>query len=809
MDKVVNLLERLQAVLGTGGLLTDTASRRVYARDASHFQLGLPVAVTLPGNGNEVSKVLALCAAAQVPVVCRGTGTGLSGGALTPEGCVVLGSGRLRDLGPLAVAQRSIHVEPGVLNESVSRRCRAMGLEFAPDPSSQAAATIGGNIAENAGGPHCLRHGVTLQHVRRLEWCDASGRPFLTGRGLSVERGLDLVSLLCGSEGTLGVITGADLALIPVGSAVRTMLAVFPVLDEAVNSAVALIGSGLLPVAIEIVDQTMLGAVEEAFGFGFPTDVAAAMIVEFSGNEAAVEADAASAQSVLTSGGAREVTLAGDEQERAALWRCRKKAFGAVGRLAPKYVTMDVVVPLGQLPQLVRDIQAIKARFKVEIATAFHAGDGNLHPGIHYDDQDPEQTKSAHAAAEAIILRAMSLGGSCTGEHGVGIEKLAVVSRMLDPVTASLQQGIKDVFDPAGLLNPGKMLPALDAEYAAAAVVPAQLRIDWESLTVTAPADLPVAEMQAALMERGLWVPVGAWLPGKGGQWGLARAGTVGDLVMDLVPGPGLGAWGAVRDLILELWAETGDGRLFHTGAPVYKNVAGYSLAQALCGSGGVFARPRAATFQLRPVPPSLGLWVCEHPDGGADRRNLLPLFKALRAHQNAFPGRVAILETDGERLQGPLIMLVPGTDRPWDLGALAAVLKSEREKIGCRCLRHEVLTFAGSVDQLAREKVLPQWASSAPTWTTLTQRLEDQDAGIDDMPWAARRILCQFSPRICWLPETAVSDRNWHADIIRHRGHRTELPVPTGEVPLAILRGLKNLFDPQGKLSRPGWLVP
>ncbi len=809
MDKVTDLLRRLRAVLGQGGLLTDTAARCVYARDASHFELGLPLAVALARNGGEVSEVLALCGAAGVPVVCRGTGTGLSGGALPSEGCLVLATSGMGDLGPVDVAGRCIHVGPGVLNEVVSRRARAASLEFAPDPSSQAVSTIGGNIAENAGGPHCLRHGVTLSHLRRLEWCDAGGHSWSTGRGLAVERGLDLTSLLCGSEGTLGVVTAADLALIPVGAAVRTLLAVFPLLDDAVSAVVTLVGSGLLPVAVEIVDQTMLAAVETAFAFGFPTDVEAVMIVEFSGPEAAVAADAASAQDLLATAGARAVTLAADESERTSLWRCRKKAFGAVGRVAPSYVTMDVVVPLGRLPRLVRDIQDIKTRFGVEIATAFHAGDGNLHPGIHFDDRDPEQTRRAHAAADAIIARALELDGSCTGEHGVGIEKLHVLPLMIDGVTAALQTGIKQVFDPAGLLNPGKLLTPLGIDYAAVKPVPVELRVDWESLTVTAPAALPVAEVQSALMARGLWVPIGSWLQAQDGARGLGRTGTVGELVMDLLPGPGLGAWGTVRDVILELWAETGDGRLFHAGAPVYKNVAGYSLAQALCGSGASFVRPRAATFQVRPVPTALGVWVFRHPGGSAGRRTLVPVLRTLTAHQGAFPGPVAILETDGERLQGPLVILAPGRDVPWDLTALGRRLVREADAVGCRLDYHRILDFAGSMGQLAPDGVLPPWAVAADTWTMLMARSRPGNSAAEDFPWAARRIMCQFTPRVCWSPDALVSDEFWFADVFRHRGVRTEAPAPVRSVPLDVLRGLKQLFDPQDALPQPGWLKP
>lgn len=805
MESLNHLIDRLRAELGAAAVLTDAAARAVYAHDASHLEAGRPAAVVLPRTAPEAARAVALCAGASVPVVCRGAGTGLSGGALPPDGAVVLSLARLDDLGRPDPRRREITAGAGVLNARVSARCADLGLAYAPDPSSQNASTIGGNIAANAGGPHCLRHGVTLNHVRDLRWIDASGREWGTGGGAAVARGFSLAALLCGSEGTLGVVTAADLALVPRGQDVRTLLAVFPVLDDAVRAVVSLVGSGLLPVAVEIVDRTMLRAVEEAFAFGFPTDVEAAMIVEFSGASAAVTADAEAARELLTSGGAREVTLAADEAERQALWRCRKKAFGAVGRLAPRYVTMDVVVPVGRLPGLVRDIQRIKAEQGVEIATAFHAGDGNLHPGVHYDDRDPEAVRRAHVAADAIILRALELRGSVTGEHGVGIEKLHVVGRMLDPVTAGLQRGIKEVFDPRGILNPGKKLPAEGGGCAPAPAVPGELHVDWDSLTVTAPAGLPVARMQTALMARGLWVPVGAWLPGGEAGPGLARAGTVGELIDGLVTGPVLGAWGTVRDVILELWAETGEGRVFHAGAPVVKNVAGYALPQALCGSGGVFVRPLAATFQVRPVPPALGAWVCEPPPEAIDRGALGPLLQVARDHQGAFPGPVAVLETDGERPRGPLVILAPGRDTPWDLGALHAELTAVWEKTGGRSTHHEITAFGPGPEDLLSRGLLPPWLREAGVWTLLTARPGPMEP--PDMPWAARRFVCELERQVCWSPEAAVSDAAWLADVVWHDGEATPLPRPGADEPVDILRGLKRLFDPGSRLPTPEWL--
>ncbi|MGD9547653.1 MAG: FAD-binding oxidoreductase [Candidatus Krumholzibacteriia bacterium] len=791
---------------GAAGPLTDAASLSVYARDASHLVLGRPAAVFLPAGEPEVRAIVRQAAREGRPLVCRGAGTGLSGGALPGDGWVVLGTSRLLGCGPVDPLGRTVTVEPGLLNERISALARPSGLHFAPDPSSQSAATIGGNIAENAGGPHCLRHGVTLQHLRRLRWCDARGEPAGTGRGLPLERGFDLVSLLCGSEGTLGIVTSADLKLTPDGRSVATMLAVFPRLDEAVSAVVTLLGSGLLPVAVEIVDQAMLEAVEKAFAFGFPTDVEAAMILEFSGAVEETAGDAARAEELLRRGGARDVQTAADEAERLALWRCRKKAFGAVGRLAPSYVTMDVVVPLGRLLVLVRDIQAIKARWGVEIATAFHAGDGNLHPGVHYDDSDPDQTRAAHAAADAIIARALELGGSVSGEHGIGIEKLHVLPWMLDRESARLHHEVKALFDPQGLLNPGKLLPAPGASFAPCPEPPGAVDFQWESLTARAPASARLADLQAAAMDRGLWIPLGAWLPRQAGRWGLATAGTVGEAVGDLVTGPVLGASGSVRDFLLELWAVTGDGRRFHTGAPVFKNVAGYDFTHALCGSGRVFVEVQAATFQLRPCPAHLGIWSLKTAGGATlDWPALEPLLRRLRERPNQ-PGPVCLVDLDAPG-GGTLIVTAPGRDADWDLGALGRLVGECARRAGLECAAQAVVPFRDGPTELAARGLLPGWAAAGDDWDLLGLPAGAAEPGQNVLPDRLRRAVLQADPWLVWTPESVADPAPWFADAVCRGGRAAPLPRPAEDVPAAYLRGLKRIFDPDGRLDHPAWL--
>ena len=796
MNDPVTLTTSLRHLLGKSGYLDDEAARLVYAADASHLSLGRPLGVALPVSAAELRQVVAACAAHGRPVVARGSGTGLSGGAVPPQDALVLGTGRLTALGPVDARWGRIRVEAGVLNESVSRRAAPFGCHFAPDPSSQSAASIGGNIAENAGGPHCLRFGVTRQHLLRLEWVAADGAAHTTGRGLAIERGLDLTSLLCGSEGTLGLVTAADLRLVPIAPAVVTLLAFFPVLDDATGAVVELLGQGLLPVAVEMVDQPMLEAVEAAFGFGFPTDVQAALIAEFSGSAEEVSEDGARAAELLRRAGARDVRQAADDGERAELWKCRKKAFGAVGRLAPRYVTMDVVVPLGQLPDFVREIQAIRNRYGVQIATAFHAGDGNLHPGVNYDDRDPDETRRAHAAADEIVAAALARGGSATGEHGVGIEKLHVLPWQMDAVTAGLHHAIKRACDPHALLNPGKVLPDPAASYAPCKPLPQEPEFQWDSLTVSAPVDTRLSALQDAALARGLWLPLG--LPGRQpGLWGLAHDPTLGELLDQLVVGPLAFAAGTVRDLVLETWAETGGGARFHSGAPVFKNVAGYAVHHMLVGSGGYFARHLAATFLLRPGPERAAVWhLVRDAAGPAD---LAPLWR----WQGACRGRSAPPLVVVDPQEG-LFVLAAGRDRQWDLARARDSLLAALTHDGWSLLENREAPFADGA-ALLEAAGCPAWAFGAGDWTLC----QPQGAATGRQGAAADcRQIRLTSPDQIWLPKSGPGPAGWHAEVVVAAGQPAPTPPPAPGVPVALLRSLKVVFDPENRLAGPDWLT-
>ncbi|MBU8871087.1 MAG: FAD-binding protein [Gemmatimonadales bacterium] len=817
-------LAGLSRILGPDALLTDPAARLVYSRDSSHMTLGRPLGIALPADASTLRKVVRFCKVNELAVVTRGTGTGLSGGAVPNEGEVVLATSQLKALGPVDDQGLRVRAEAGVLNDQVSAHASSFALHFAPDPSSQSISSIGGNIAENAGGPHCLRHGVTLHHLLRLEWCDVQGRALTTGRGLACERGIDLTSLLCGSEGTLGVVTAADLKLVTDPQSVATMAAFFPDLNDATGSVVSLLRAGLMPVAVEMVDQPMLEAVEAAFGFGFPTDVAAAMILEFAGQPEEVAEDADQAGNLLMGNGAREIRRAEDAATRMELWKCRKKAFGAVGRLAPSYVTMDVVVPLGKLPDLVREIQVIKAKHGVEIATAFHAGDGNLHPGVHYDDRDSELRRAAHEAADEIIRTALAMDGSVTGEHGVGIEKLHAVPWQLDPVSLELMWDIKRVFDPEDRLNPGKALPPPGSALAVPPSVPRGCTFNWDSMTVTAEADVSLSELQAQALERGLWLPVGLAAATTQADDpmgpGLGSDRSISSVVENILFSPALVAGGSARHFLLELWAETGAGRLLHTGAPVFKNVAGYNLAQMLCGSGRVLAQPRAATFQLRPAPEKLGVWRFADLSGdGNFWEGIHSLIDRLAHRDPTLGGPVFVIDGSQEDCsasgpQGTVTVLAPGRDRSWDLGDLDKRLVEVASLAGLELLEQKRFDFRSWSHALVH---LPDWALAWPDWSVSAKRIQgkiEADRGPGDLQKTSflpqkppSRMIWQASPALVWIPGSATENEGWCCDHCCSGGKPTQLPDPDAGVPLDLLRGMKKVFDPDGRLDNPLWL--
>ena len=454
------LIEELAAALEPSRVRTDPIELGLYGRDASMIT-GHAGVVCFPTSTDEVAAAVTICRRHGRPFVARGSGTGLAGGA-TPAGeipPVVIVTTKMNRILEVDASARVAWVEPGVLNLDLSRAVAHLGLHFAPDPSSQQSCSVGGNVANNSGGPHCLLYGVTNAHVVALEVVLPDGGVVLLG-GLDPEPdGLDLRGAFVGSEGTMGIATRIAVRLTPLPPSVATLLADFATMDDAARAVTGVIGAGIVPAALEMMDATIVGVVEAFVHAGFPTDAAAVLLVEVDGLSSGVDVSVERVASVLREHGARAVRVAADEAERAVWWKGRKSAFGAVARIAPNYYLHDCVVPRTRLVEVLAEIGRICAAQDLVLGNVFHAGDGNLHPLIVFDRRRPGVLEKVHAAGEAIIGVCVEAGGSLSGEHGIGLEKRDAMPLVFSPADLEAQAWLRDAFDPDGLCNPEKVLP--------------------------------------------------------------------------------------------------------------------------------------------------------------------------------------------------------------------------------------------------------------------------------------------------------------------------------------------------------------
>ncbi|HEX9611864.1 MAG TPA: FAD-linked oxidase C-terminal domain-containing protein [Gemmatimonadales bacterium] len=457
----LSLVPALSAIVGARYVRTARAERVTYEQDGLPTHRRTPGVVVLPGTREEVIAVVRLLADHDVPLVPRGAGTGLSGGALADPHAVLVVLTRLNRILNIDPRNRRATVEPGVVNVRLSAAAAAHGLHYAPDPSSQTACTIGGNVAENAGGPHCLKYGVTSNHILGLEVVLSDGQVVELGSPAGDPWGPDLVGLFVGSEGCFGIATRIAVRLTPNPRAVRTLLADFSTLRQAGEAVSAVIASGIVPAALEMMDRSCIRAVEDSvYAAGYPRDAAAVLLVELDGPaEDAVSAEAAEVEALLRTNGARAVRAAADARERERLWQGRKKAFGAMGRLARNLVVQDAVVPRSALPDVLESIERIAAAHRLVVSNVFHAGDGNLHPNISFDGRDPDVTARVEQASAEIMAACIAAGGTITGEHGVGLDKLRYMPQLFDGDSLAAMREVKRVFDPDERLNPGKVVP--------------------------------------------------------------------------------------------------------------------------------------------------------------------------------------------------------------------------------------------------------------------------------------------------------------------------------------------------------------
>jgi glycolate oxidase len=452
------LVADLRLAVGAEHVVTEPERLRVYECDGLTGHRAIPEAVVLPASTTQVQEVLRACHRERVPFVARGAGTGLSGGATPVAGGVVLALSRMNRILEVDLASRRVVVEPGVTNLEVTRAVEAEGFFYAPDPSSQQVCTIGGNVAENSGGAHCLEHGFTVHHVTGLTLVLADGEAVeLGGKALDPE-GMDLLGAVVGSEGTLGVVTRIVLRIVRAPETVRTLLAAFESTDAAGEAVGEIVASGILPAAIEMMDRLTIEAAELAVAPGYPEDAGAVLLVELAGVESQVEEDAGAVERICTGCGAFELRHAADEAARALLWKGRKSAFAAMGRIATDYYVQDGVVPRTQLPRVLREIEALSQAHELRVGNVFHAGDGNLHPLVLYDAAAGE-TERARTLAEAILDACLDAGGSLTGEHGVGMDKACSMPKMFSERDLATFERLRRAFDPEGLCNPGKVIP--------------------------------------------------------------------------------------------------------------------------------------------------------------------------------------------------------------------------------------------------------------------------------------------------------------------------------------------------------------
>ncbi len=455
------VLSELRAVVGQRWVLTAPAELETYASDATPTKRNRPGAVVLPGSHDEVVSVMRLLHDHRVPFVARGAGTGLSGGAIAAPDAVLLTLTRLNRILEVDARNRHAVVETGVVNVRLSTAASGYGLHYAPDPSSQTVCTIGGNIAENAGGPHCLKYGVTTNHILALEVVLPSGEVVTLGSPTGEPWGPDLVGLFVGSEGMLGVATRATVRLTPLPIAIRTFLADFANLRQAGEAVSAIIESGTVPAALEMMDRNCIAAVEASiYAAGYPTDAGAVLLVELDGqHETALVEESAEIERLLREHGARSIRSATDEATRVRLWHGRKKAFGAMGRIDRDLAVQDTVVPRSTLPDVLESVERIGNEYGIKVSNVFHAGDGNLHPNISFNAEDQTQLERVLEAEDAIVNVCVEAGGTITGEHGVGLEKIKYMGHVFDQATLEAMVRVCELFDPLHLANPGKVFP--------------------------------------------------------------------------------------------------------------------------------------------------------------------------------------------------------------------------------------------------------------------------------------------------------------------------------------------------------------
>lgn len=637
------IIEELKEIVGDKAVLTDAAGRLAYSFDSA-LDRGMPDAVVIPTAAEQVAPIVALAAREGIPFIARGSGTNLCGGTIASRGGITVELSKLEKILEIDPTKGYCVAEPGVINHRLQRALEPHGYFFAPDPASYKISTIGGNVANNSGGPHCVKYGVTTHHVLGLDMVLPDGKAVRVDRS---EQGYDFTGLFVGSEGTLGVATRMRLKILPKPEAVKTMLAVFGGLEPCLSAVVAIVSAGILPSTLEVMDKITLEAVEAFLHSGYPKGAEAVLLAEVDGRAADLEAQTARITEICRASGALSFQTARTEEERTKLWEGRRGSYPAMARLAPNVLVEDGAVPRSRLVAAFRKIQAIGEREKLRVSLICHAGDGNLHPQIVFDERNPEETKTVKRAGMEMLKACIEEGGTISGEHGIGTDKLEAMKWLFSKPTLELFHRIKGQFDPQGIANPGKLIPDVKGlvsssptplqgegvEEIVAVLKKAQfektpvvvtgmgtkyrpepghgvvlkttglkkvLDHDLVNFTITVEAGMELAELKKIIEAKKQYLP-------------LTGAGTVGGAVSTRQEN--------LRDHVLGMGIVLASGERVRVGAKVMKNVAGYDIAKLLYGAWGTLGVIVDVTFRLWPAPfepspqgtPSLQEFA--HPD--------------------------------------------------------------------------------------------------------------------------------------------------------------------------------------------------
>ena len=453
------IIEQLKEIVDSDHVLYSDMDLELYSYDAS-LERSRPDVVVLPDSTEQVSKVVALAHREDIPIIARGSGTNLSGGTVPLKGGILVHFSQMNRILEIDIPNRTVTVEPGVITLDLQNLLLKKGFVYAPDPASQKVSTLGGNFGENSGGPHCLKYGVTTNHILGAEVVLNDGTVIWTGGKSQDNPGYDIIGLLVGSEGTLGIVTKMILKIIRAPEAVKTMLAIYESVEDAGNTVSAIIAEGIVPATLEMMDNLVMKAVEESVHAGYPLDAAAVLIIELDGMADGMERQAEKVMEICKRHNVREVRLAKSDAERAELWAGRKGAFGAVARLRPSYLVCDGTVPRTKLPEVLKRVMEIGKKYELPIGNVFHAGDGNLHPLILFDERNKEELARVYKAGTEILKICADAGGTISGEHGIGTEKLKEMSFVFTEDDIELMRQIKNAFDPSNIINPGKVVPS-------------------------------------------------------------------------------------------------------------------------------------------------------------------------------------------------------------------------------------------------------------------------------------------------------------------------------------------------------------